>query len=426
MIRYALGALLLAGICSSGAAAVTTATPRISVGEAYTDNIDLTPDDEAHDFISTISPGVDIEMIGQLSTVSLSYTPTYASYMRSPENDTLRHNATLGASRQLSRSTRFEISNDYLYTEDPLYDTEDPLSEADTTVRQGRETYTANSAELAVINQFGPENSVELGYAYDFLENSSPALEDHDSHRPSLTVTYWPDPGQYGSESEVSYTRRYFEDSENYNDLLGRLRLIRRLGPHLDVYAEYTHEWTEYVEAGADYQVYTPLVGFAWDEYAHSTIAASFGYFFQDSDGMETESGSVGSIEAIYNWRDRHSLSFLGDVGYDRADAGPENLGFTTFYSVMGVLDYQLGRRWASNLSVGFRRNIYTAEDPDREDSIWRTSAGLAYQPSTWMVVEAGYAFRKLNSNINENDYTENRAFINVTLSPRQPVVVSR
>ncbi len=433
LTRYAPGALLLVGICSSGAAALTTFTPRLSVGESYTDNLELTPDNELYDFITTVSPGADIEISGELSSLSLSYTPTYASYLRFPENDTLRHESTVAASRQLSRSTRLEFSNDYLYTEDPLYedtlyddDRETPVSEADTTIRQGRETYSVNTATVGVVNQFGPEDSLELGYAYYFMDNSSPLEEDHDYHRPSVTLNYWPVPGQYGSQAEVSFTRRYYEETEDYNDLLGRLRFIRRLGPHLDIFAEYTHERTEYLEEGADYQLYSPLVGFVWDEYAHSSIAASFGYFFQDSDGAESESGPIGSIEAVYNWRERHSLSLLGDIGYTRADAGAENLGFTTFYSVMGVLDYQLARRWISNVSVGYRRHIYTDENPDREDAVWTTSAGLAYQPSVWMVVEAGYAFRQVESNIDTNDYTENQAFINVTLSPRQPILVSR
>jgi len=412
-------------ICHPASAAVTL-HPELSAGNTYTDNIDLTPENEEHDFITTVSPVIDISMTGRLSSLSLVYAPTYANYLRFPEFNTLRHKAELSTSRQISRTTELEFTNAYLYTEEPLYDTEEPITEIDTTVRQGREPYYTNTAAFTAINRFGPENSIEFGYEYYVLKNRGGDIEDRDLHTPRIILNYWPIPNKLGAESEISYTKRAFDISEDYNDISARLRITRRFSPHFDVYAEYTHEFTNYVAEGEDYQVYSPAVGFVWDEYFNSSLSGSFGYFFQDNEFGEDENGVVGMIQTTYAWERGTTFSVSGSAGYDRAATGAENLGFNTFYGVTSRFTHPLSRRLTTDFTIDYRRNIYTELEPEREDGIVRASANLTYQILSWMFIEANYTFRDLDSDIDANDYTENRATINVTLSPRQSVMLSR
>ncbi len=419
VIKYAIGIILLVGFLNNSAIAAVTFNPRISVGNTFADNLNLTADNEECDYITTLSPGIDVSITGHLNTLSLSYTPSYASYLQFPENNTLRHNALIDISRQITRTTQLEFSNSYLYTEDPI-------SDIDTTYRQGRNPYTTNTAALSVNNQFGLEDSIALGYEYYSLNNTDATIEDNDYHHPSVTMNYWPVANRYGTESEVGYTKRHFDDSEDYNDIHCRLRLLRRFGPHFDVYAEYTQELTDYVSEGEDYKVYSPLIGFVWDESINYSLSASFGYFFRENDHSGSDSGPLGTIESRYTWEQGTSISISGVAGYDRASGGAENLGFNPFYDVSGIIAYPLSSRFQSNLFAGYRWNIYTDEIPDRDDTIWRTGAGLTYQVLPWMIVEMNYIFRKFDSNIDTEDYVENRAEFTVTLTPRQPVMLSR
>ena len=407
--------------------AAVTLHPGLSAGTTYTDNIDLTPENEEHDFITTVSPAIDISMAGRLSSLSLLYAPTYANYLRFPEFNTLRHNAELSTSRQISRTTDLEFTNAYLYTEEPLYDTEEAITEIDTTVRQGRNPYYENTATLTAINQFGPENSIEFGYEYYFLKNrGEDDIEDRDHHTPNMILNYWLIPSKLGAESEISYVKRAFDVSEDYNDISARLRLTRRFSPHFDIYAEYTHEVTNYVADGEDYQIYAPTVGFVWDEYINSTFSGSFGYFFQDNESREDEDGLVGMIATNYSWQQGTTVSFSGTAGYDRADTGAENLGFNTFYGLTTLFAHPISRRLSTDVTIGYRRSIYMELEPEREDAIIRASAGLTYQLLPWMLLETSYIFRDLDSDVDENDYTENEAMITITLTPRQPVMLSR
>lgn len=424
--KHAILILLSIILICHPAAATVTLHPGLSAGNTYTDNIDLTPENEEHDFITTVSPVIDISMTERLSSLSLVYAPTYANYLRFPENNNLRHRAELSASRQISRTTELEFTNAYLYTEEPLYDTEEPIDEIDTTVRQGREPYYKNTAAFTAINQFGPENSIAFGYEYYVLRNRGGDIEDRDLHTPSIILNYWLIPNRLGAESEISYTKRAFDVSEDYNDISARLRITRRVSPNLDVYAEYTHETTNYVAEGEDYQVYSPAVGFDWDAHFNSSLSGSFGYFLQDNEFGEDENGAVGMIQTTYAWQRGTTFAVSGSTGYGRAATGPENLGFKTFYGVTSRLTHPVSRHLTSDFTIDYRRNIYTELEPEREDGIVRASANLTYQILPWMFIEANYTFRELDSDIEVNDYTENRAMITVTLSPRQPMRLSQ
>jgi hypothetical protein len=430
-IKYALGIAFLVVFFSNIADAVVSLESLISVGNTYSDNIDLTPENKEYDYITTLSPEFNLNIADRFYNLSLFYSPAYATYLRFPENNTLRQNASVEGSRQITRTTRLEFSDGFLYTEDPAPDTGDINYDADTTVRQGRAPYTTNTAAIGVVNQFGPEDSIALDYEYYFLNNDDPTIEDSNSHRPGVMMTYWLVPNQYGTESEFRYTKWHFDDSgdfddaEDYNDILGRIRLIRRLSPHFEIYFEYNQEFVDYVSDGEDdYKVYSPLAGFVWDEYINYSLSASFGYFFRENDHGGSDSGPLGTIASLYTWEQGSSVSISGVAGYDQASGDAEDLGFNPFYEVESIADCPLSRHLSGNLFAAYRWNIYTDETPDRNDTLWRTGAGLIYEALPWMIVEMNYIYRKVNSNVDTDDYVENRAEIIVTIAPRQSLML--
>ncbi len=409
-----------------GAGAAVTMSPGISVQNTYSDNINLASENERHDFITSLGPSINLGMTGRSTAFNLSYQPVYASYLRFPRYNTMRHRAVMDGSRQISRTTRFEFNDNYQYTEEPLYISEDAPLEVDTDILRGRNPYHMNTSRIGVINQFGPENVIDLQYEYYFLKNENDTIEDREYYQPDVTITFWPSPNRIGTESEISFTRRNFDDSGDYDDVYGRLRLIRRLGPHFDFYAQYTHELTDYVDVGNDYQVASPLLGFIWNEYMNATFEVSFGYFNQEKEKNGDESGPVGTIETRYTFQKGTAVSIAGSTGYDQDTSGAEVLGFNKYYTFIGTLKHPLSRRLISNFTAGYRQSLYTELDPERQDSIWESTAGLTYQPLPWMTLEVKYSFRKVNSDINADDYTENRAAIAVFLNPRKPVMLIR
>jgi rRNA maturation endonuclease Nob1 len=67
--------------------------------------------------------------------------------------------------------------------------------------------------------------------------------------------------------------------------------------------------------------------------------------------------------------------------------------------------------------SIGLTGNIerveYSAED--REDWIWGVVGTLSHTPLKWLTIALEISHRELNSNIETNDYDENRGMIKIT-----------
>ena len=95
-------------------------TPRASAVGEYTDNVFLTHNDTEDDFITTLSAGFTAGLVGRTSGLELSFDPGYVFYQDFTENNTWRLPATFRAWTSPFRSTRFEFSNDFLRTEDPV------------------------------------------------------------------------------------------------------------------------------------------------------------------------------------------------------------------------------------------------------------------------------------------------------------------
>jgi hypothetical protein len=414
------GALLIVLLLAAAARADISFVPRISVGTAFTDNVFLTPSDEKSDFVTFVSPGFDLDLTGRNSGLGITYDPAYINYTRFPERTYWRHNAFLDGWAEVARGTRVELTNAFLYTQDPFQESD--FQEADTTVRQGREPYTRNTTRLGVVNRFGPEDVVDLSYKHHFLENEDPTIEDSSYRQPNLLLTYWFSPNRYAAEMEMAYTVSDFEVSEDFEDLDSRFRLTKRFGRRLDAYFEYGYVRFEYLEEGEDYQVHSPVLGFILGEGPETQFEGSIGYFVRDNDLSDDDDGIVGSFDMTYGFATASAVNLNGRVGYDRAFFGAENLGFRPFYEVGGSLTHLLTRRFYASLSAGYRRNLYIDETPDREDAIWRGGAGLGYRALPWLTFNLDYLYRQLNSNIDANDYVENRATLSVTLSPGVPV----
>ncbi len=418
-VRYAIRLIVLICFLADDALSAVNVLPQISVGSMYTDNVYLSPTDEKYDFITLTNPGINFLLTGRNSTLTLSYNPTYAAYIHFPENNNFRHNALLNARSEIAEKTTVELSNAYLYTEDPVSDT-------DATARRGRTPYFTNTTGLGVVNRFGQEDSVTLRYEYAILDNRDPAIEDRKFQRPSLLLTYWLFPNEYAAEIELKYSHSDFEITKNVNDASGRLRAIKRFTRHLDGYLEYLYGNTDYIEESEDYRIHSPRIGFRWDEMIISSFSSSFGYFYRDNMSTEDDSGFVGSVESIYRWDIGNSFSLSGNAGQERTSFDAENLGFRSFYNVACSLNYQFSRLLAGGLSGRYRRDIYYELEPVRENTNWQAGSGLAFQAAPWMVFRLDYLFRKLDSGIEENSYVENRGMISVILRPRQEISLIR
>ena len=400
-------------------------TPRISVSEEYSDNIDLDPSDEKDDFITTVTPGFSLDIDARSSGLTLSYDAGYSFYDEYDEYDSWRHSASAMGWAELSRRTRLEITDTFLYTEDPGDEDDE-----DFTIRRDRNVYYTNSAGVSLTHQFGENDMLKLGYVYSILENDDETLEDNSRHTPSASLTWWMVPNRWRFDTGVEYTRGEFSGSsevdvvsDDLDEWIGSIRLTRVVNRDLEVFAGYRHTLLDYDGDEVDYQVYEPSVGFTYTWGEGADLSLSVGYFTQDRDEGDDESGVTVNGDLAKTWRFRRSsIRLAGYSGYENSAFGAENLGFDEYYGAEASARHEFSRHITGDVFSSYRRDKYTDPDDDREDKTTRAGVGLSARLARWLVARLGYTYTDLNSDDSEDEYTENSVILTFTLAPSSPI----
>lgn len=451
-VVFLLSAVIFLPANPAAADYLVTWTPSFTLSEEYTDNADLSSGDgggrtgrggreEESDWITVLSPAVSLEVTGRTRSLSLHYAPGFVYYAKNEDDSTVRHNLNLAYAEQLAKHWNVTLTDTFTRTEEPYTvrepvftreDVEERPLRREETLRRERRPYYENATRVGFTRQFGPADFVRLGYIFSFLENDDPTVEDNRRHRPSVGVTYWFQP-HLGVDSEFSYERGDFSGgeetdatSEATNRYRGSARLIRNFTQHLNGFIGYTHTVMDEEGEGADdYTVYEPFVGFDYAVSEDTFMTLSIGYFYQDSDQDEDESGLTASGDIARNWRFRRgSVRLSGGTGYDETFFGAENLGFTYYYQAQLSGAYAFSKRMNGTASLDLRRDEYLNEDPERKDNTATFGSSLSYVLRPWLLMNFHYTYRNLDSNLGEEDYDENRVMLSFTVRPSHPYKV--
>ncbi|MDY6973958.1 MAG: outer membrane beta-barrel protein, partial [Thermodesulfobacteriota bacterium] len=127
-------------------------TPIMSIGQSYDDNIDSESRDEKSDYVTTISPGIKIEIDSHKNGLSLDYAPTWARYHQYKDNNAVRQTGILSLRHNFEKYVRFDLQESYTRSEESI--------EADREtqrIRRSRDIYERNDVIASIDYQFGPE-----------------------------------------------------------------------------------------------------------------------------------------------------------------------------------------------------------------------------------------------------------------------------
>lgn len=405
--------------------AVTEITPRLSVGTEYTDNVRLTPENAESDYITTVTPGITIEFSGRTAGLALSYDPSHVNYYDDSYEDYWRHAANLQGWWQSGRNTRFELTNAFLRTEDPI-------SEDDLTVRRTRNPYTRNTTNISIEQRFGAENVATAAFEHSILENEDPLIEDSQIHVPSIGLTYWLNV-RWGLDLSAVYTRAEYrvpepEFPDDYDNLYGSLRLLHRFTRHTTGFLGYAHTYHKY-EYGdetpllVDYTIHDAFIGFDYDTDETTHLSMSVHYFVRDLEDVETSSDDASipvNLDFIKTFQ-RGSIGLNVEGGYDYTTLTAENLGYYEYYGGGLTADYEFTRRITGDVYGLYEWRDYKDVPLGREDDTFRAGCGLSFELLRWLSMRAGYLYRTVESTDDTNDYKENRVSLLFTIQPPQP-----
>lgn len=402
---------------------VLTYDTHITVTEEYNDNIYQDPDDEVDDFITLVSPGFMSQLLWQKVGLRAAYDLGFSYYDQESDNDSTRHHARVESWWSMSQNTQVSLSDTWIRSED-LVDMEDTASE-----QNRREQYDSNTASLNMNHRFGERRNISLGYSHTLLNYDSDTSEDNQSHNVNGAFSYffsrW-----IGIESSVGYTRGLYDVSQDFDEWIGVLRLVKVLSRQTEVNVAYSHSIMTWDRSGGidienDYQVYNPSVGIRHTTRNDATMDLNIGYFVQDIEDQHNEKGLTfdGNIGKTWTFR-RGMVQLEATSGYEESQLRSENLGFTVYYGANASGLYTISREISMNLDCSYRNNDYvntgTGSTDDRTDKIFFAVWRVNWDIKRWLRTSLQYSYHQNDSNEDVNDYTENRVLASLTITPFQ------
>jgi hypothetical protein len=180
----------------------------------------------------------------------------------------------------------------------------------------------------------------------------------------------------------------------------------------MSVFADYIFLYQDNDEPGIDYTVNNPSVGIIYNFNPTLTGTAQVGYFWQNPERLNGESGVTSNLSI--SQRDRQTTYTLAfNSGYQQNQFGFDNLGFNKYYGGSAVISHNVTQRF----NVGFIGTAINTDYvfPDRNDWLYTADATARYQILRWLTINGRVGYQQNDSNIEVNSYDEWHVFLTLT-----------
>ncbi|MBW1613166.1 MAG: outer membrane beta-barrel protein [Deltaproteobacteria bacterium] len=388
-------------------------TPRISVSQVCDDNIYLDNTNEKSDYLTTVSPGINMMISSINRSLSLDYSPTWVYYDEYDENDTVRHAGTLTFGQNIAEYLRFNLTDTYLKSEEPIEETEDVEG-----VRSTRNTYERNTGSANFAYQFGPEDSVTFGYTHSLLENEDVALEDGKTQNLFASMIYWFNK-KNGLEPNYEFTDAEFSRDDgsiaddDYTGHAAGIRYIHRFSQTTTTSIGYNITTRDFDGPSEDYDIHEGSIGFEHAVSSDISLALGGGYFIQKNERSDDETGYSYNASLAKRFQ-RGSLSIGAQCGWDEAYLEAERRGFTRYWSADSRFEYTFMQDLNGYAGGSYRRDEDSA---DREWETWRANCGVRLIFMRWFSLSLSYLYAQRDDDIDVEDYTDNRVMLTLSAS---------
>jgi hypothetical protein len=416
-----LGILCLGVVNAVNAQTKATFIPRITLTETYDDNIELQPDNEKSDWITTVSPGCSLLLQSEKTNLNLDLQGGLALYLRDSSRDTIRYSGSLSWYQELAQHLSMQVSDTLTRTEDPVTEEDGKIVD----IASERDVQYRNTGEISLTGQFGPDDRVTGGYRNRLLDSRADQTEDSRANEGFLNLNTWFAP-QFGFELSTGFSRWEFQQSndftgtptEDFYNYQAGLKLNYRWRPQRIVYAGYNFVYQDFDnEFGVDnndYFVHQPSLGLTMSLSQYTSLGVEVGYFLQDPDKGDKQGGFV--FNGSFNTqREKASIGLSSNTGYNLDYGSSDNQGFSKFSDNSATLSYQLTEAFTVSASARYRWDDYT--ETNRTDHTYGGKIGISYKLQDWLglTLEGGHLRR--DSNDNAEEFTDNRVTLSIVTS---------
>ncbi|MEN6433557.1 MAG: hypothetical protein ABFD06_11930 [Smithella sp.] len=392
--------------------------PYISVKGEYSDNLNLTHENQKKDFYTTISPGVKFSNMDAQSGIDLDASAGAVFYNDYTDLNYISANANLNAKYLTSSHFNFYLKNSYIRSDNPMErefftTTQDNKFVLATETQRG--IYWRNVVSPTVEYQFGPESRVGVNYRNNVYQTAAIGSENSMENYVSPFITYWLN-RQNGISLSYAYANGHFETSTDFNSHKVNASYMLRFTPKATASLNGGYTKQEYSDNSMNYAIYESSLGISYLFSSTLSASAQAGYYWQNQEIGRNNNGVTFKADITQkDARTTYNLSVQG--GYTQDLFTAQNLGFRKYYRATGSITHFLDRQ----LSIGCLGSVERSEsesDTGQRDTRWGAGANISYLPFQWLKFSLEYAYNQNNTNYfyeATNEYKENRGMLTIT-----------
>lgn len=379
-------------------AAVATISGGVSTGYEYFDrkydnSSSYSEDDNYSRF--RVSPFVTIASETARQSLEFKYAPSYW-YDADQSEDDLDHQLSLEYLRMLTQYWNVSLTdrlsiNDEFNSYSPITDPEtgDIISQAPGVEtsgdalrdERGRRRYTNNSLKLGTAYTYYEDSSVALDYVWTTLRNdqgySGSNYQDYDKHDVGLTVGHRFD-SRWKAIAEAGFIQGLYEsveddssaaipaDSDDVEEYRASLLIDYRLSQVHSLNGYYGYEQSDYESVlRNDAEIHNITLGWAWDISKRLSVNIGAGPTYTKQDG------SSGDWSANADFGMKYTLE-KGKVGLKASHgttvqnfSGTDERGNTEFWRLQSYMNYSLTEYLSTSVYAS-----YSNEDRDETTAL--------------------------------------------------------
>lgn len=207
-----------------------TANVSLSLSEEYNDNIFLAHSNRDSDFITHVSPGIDLSIRSLKSELRLGYSPTFSYYSSYSELNNTAHRFTANGLFNLSERLSLTLTDTFVKSSE----IGDIRAIQDLGPITGRTELRLNTVSGSISHRLSDNLSYILGVSYFDTDYKEPGFIDVKTYSGNMSISY-----RYTERTTLSANARYIKyDYKTGTDAEGQdytLGVTHRLTPTLTV-----------------------------------------------------------------------------------------------------------------------------------------------------------------------------------------------
>ena len=391
--------------------------PYIGVKGEYSDNLNLTTENQKKDFYTTISPGIKFSNMDAQSGITMDANAGAVLYNDYTNLNYWSGNVNIDSKYMTSSHFNFYLRDAFIRSDDPReseYFTTTADNKYVLATQTQRAVYLRNVVEPTVEYQFGPESRIGVKYRNNLYHSVDIQNNDSIENYVSPFLTFWFN-HQHGISLNYEYTNGDFEADPDLNGHRINGSYMFRFNPKATVSLNGAYTTQKFTSGFSNYDIYETSLGISYLFSTTLSASAKVGYYWQNPEIGENTNGFMLNADiAQHEGRNTYVLSVQG--GYTQDFFTSQNLGFKKYYRATGSITHFLDR----NFSIGCLGNIERTEsvyDLGERDTLFGVGANLSYLPLKWLNFSLEYKYNQRNTNYQYevNEYKENRGMFTVT-----------